>query len=179
MRPWRGAAYRVTTLEYPSPKSILLGQGSYLYGGRWNAIGSFRVVYGSTTDVVAVAESRANAEYAGISLPFRTPRLLVTVDLVLARVIDLTIPETMRRLFPGRQNQGAEDWRRMQNRGEESESQAFGRACFEHGANGLIASSARVLDGINVMYFPENCSDPAEAKVYEAEKLDRIRGEDA
>ncbi|MEP6601953.1 MAG: RES family NAD+ phosphorylase, partial [Nitrospirota bacterium] len=76
MRPWQGAAYRVTTLDYPSPKSILLGQGSFLHGGRWNAPGSFRAVYGSTTDVVAVAESRANAQYAGIPFPFRTPRLL-------------------------------------------------------------------------------------------------------
>src|SRR3978361_109813 len=80
MGSWKGAAYRVTTLDYPSPKSILLGQGSFLHGGRWNAPGSFRAVYGSTADVVAVAESRANAEYAGIPFPVRTPRLLVTVE---------------------------------------------------------------------------------------------------
>src|SRR6478672_8397305 len=40
LQPWSGAAYRVTTLDYPRPKSILLGQGSFLHGGRWNAIGS-------------------------------------------------------------------------------------------------------------------------------------------
>ncbi len=62
LRPWKGAAYRVTTLDYPSAKSILLGEGSFLHGGRWNAIGSFRAVYGSTVDTVAVAESCATAD---------------------------------------------------------------------------------------------------------------------
>lgn len=71
-RQWHGTAYRVTTLDYPKPEDILYGQGSFLFGGRWNAIGSFRAAYGSTSDIVAVEESRANADYAGMALPFRS-----------------------------------------------------------------------------------------------------------
>jgi len=29
-RPWTGAVYRVTTLNYPNSKSILLGEGSFV-----------------------------------------------------------------------------------------------------------------------------------------------------
>jgi len=68
----------------------LLDQGSFLHGGCWNAIGSYRAVYGSTVDTVAVAESRATADYVGVPLPFRTPRLLVAIDLSLQAVLDLT-----------------------------------------------------------------------------------------
>ena len=93
--PWSGPAYRVTTLDYPTPKSILLGQGSFLYGGRWNAIGSFRAVYGSTEDTVAVAESRATADYANVPVPFRTPRLLVAIEFALQAVLNLCAPLTL------------------------------------------------------------------------------------
>jgi RES domain-containing protein len=58
------------------------------HGGRWNAIGSFRAVYGSSVDIVAVAESRATADYARISLPFVTPRLLVAIEVALETVLD-------------------------------------------------------------------------------------------
>ena len=92
-RPWKGTIYRVTTLKYAGARTILFGEGSYRNGGRWNAIGSFRAVYGSTNDVVALAESKANAEYANLAYPFRETRLLVAVDVVLSRVVDLTVVE--------------------------------------------------------------------------------------
>lgn len=175
-QPWRGAAYRVTTLDYPSPASILLGQGSYLHGGRWNAPGSFRAVYGSTSDLVAVAESRANAEYAGLSLPFRAPRLLVTVELSLTRVIDLTDAGIRAQLEFDAEGSRREDWRRLQEEGFESVSQAFGRAAFASGASGLLVPSARLPEGVNVVYFPENRQELEEARVFEPEMLERIRG---
>src|SRR5437660_984056 len=90
MGPWRGMSYRATTLDYPHANDILSGEGSYRNGGRWNAIGALRAVYGSTSDVVAIAESRATADYAGIPCPFRTPRLLVVIEFDLPKVIDLT-----------------------------------------------------------------------------------------
>jgi RES domain-containing protein len=178
LRPWRGFAYRVTTLDYPRPRDILMGQGSFLHGGRWNAPGSFRAVYGSTTDVVAVQESRANAEYAGIPLPFKRPRLLVVVELALGRVLDLTSPEALRAMSVTADELRAEDWRKVQADGFESFTQSLGRAVFESRANGLLVPSARVSDGVTVVYLPENRADPNEAGVCEWEQLDRIRGAD-
>ncbi len=175
LRPWQGVAYRVTTLDYPSPKSILQGQGSFLHGGRWNAIGSFRAVYGSTVDTVAVAESRATADYAGVPQPFRTPRLLVAIEFSLQAVLDLTNSATCARLglTPGALRE--EDWRRTQESGRESFTQAIGRAVFANKGEGLLVPSARVPDGVNVAYFPENLRRESRATVLESEKLDRVR----
>lgn len=153
-----------------------MGQGSFLYGGRWNAPGSFRAVYGSTVDVVAVQESRANAEYAGISLPFRTPRLLVVVELALRKVLDLTTAETLAAMDVTADELRAEDWRKVQAEGFESFTQSLGRAVFESDANGLLVPSARVADGVTVVYLPENRATADEANVCEAEQLDRMRG---
>ena len=80
-QPWKGTIYRVTTLKYREPRIILLGEGSYCNGGRWNAIESFRAVYGSVDDVTALKESKANAEYANLPYPFRETRLIVAVIL--------------------------------------------------------------------------------------------------
>ena len=175
LKPWNGTAYRVTTLDYPNPKSILLGQGSFLHGGRWNAIGSHRAVYGSTTDVVAVAESRATADYGRVPLPFLTPRLLVAIELALQAVFDLTAVSTRERLSITPDELRTEDWRKVQEESKESFTQAIGRAVFENGGEGLLVPSARVAEGVNIVYFPENHRPASRVRVLESETLDRIR----
>lgn len=175
LQPWKGAAYRVTTLEYPSPDSVLLGQGSYLHGGRWNAIRSFRVVYGSIADTVAVAESRATADYARVPLPFRTPRLLVAIEFSLQAVLDLTSVSIRRELRLILEELREEDWRKSQEAGRESFTQAVGRALFANQGEGLLVPSARVSGGVNVAYFPKNRRRASEVAVLESEKLSRVR----
>ena len=175
LRAWQGIAYRVTTLDYPNPKSILLGQGSFLHGGRWNAIGSFRAVYGSTADIVAVAESRATADYAHVPFPFTTPRLLVAIEFALQAVLDLTSSAIRKRLGLADEKFGKEDWRRVQDAGRESFTQAIGRAIFATRAEGFLVTSARVPGGVNVVYFPANHRPGSRVRVLESEKLDRIR----
>ena len=173
-QPWTGTVYRVTTLSYPDSKSIVLGEGSFHFGGRWNAIGSFRAVYGSTADTVAVAESRANAEYGGLPYPFRTPRLLVAVGLSLRRVVHVSAKQVREALELSEETLGAEDWRKIQNEGGESLTQMLGRAVFANGGEGLLVPSARVRTGVNVVYFPANKERNSVVQVYEAEKWDRL-----
>lgn len=175
LQPWKGAAYRVTTLEYPDPKSILLGQGSFLHGGRWNAIGSFRAVYGSTLDTVAVEESRATADYAHVPWPFRTPRLLVAIELSLQAVLDLTNTSIRARLGLTLDALREEDWRKAQEHGRESLTQAIGRAVFSNKGEGLLVPSARVPEGVNVIYLPENHRTTSWVTVLESDKLNRLR----
>ena len=150
-----------------------MGQGSFLHGGRWNARGSFRAVYGSTEDTVAVAESRATAEYLSIPMPFPTPRLLVAIALALEAVLDLTL-EDVRGTLELREL-AAEDWRKTQETGTESLTQAIGRAVFEEGGEGLLVPSARVEGGVNVVYLPENLRANSSVAVLDAEKLNRLR----
>ena len=175
LRPWSGAAYRVTTLDYPTPASILLGRGSYLYGGRWNAIESFRAVYGSTEDTVAVAESRATADYLHIPMPFRTPRLLVAIEFSLGAVLHLTSAEVLQTLETTEDELRGEDWRKVQETGVESLTQAIGRAVFTSAGEGLLVPSARIAAGVNVVYLPANLREASRAHVLESGKLDRVR----
>src|SRR5947207_12562683 len=146
-RPWKGTTYRVTTLKYRDPREILRGEGSFRNGGRWNGIESFRAVYGSIDAVVALAEQQASAKYANLPYPFREKRLVVAIDLDLVRIIDLTVAENLEKLSVT-EEELREDWRKVQEQGFESFTQALGRALFEAKAKGLMARSARVEDGI-------------------------------
>lgn len=171
LRPWKGVAYRVTTLDYPDPENILRGEGSYRFGGRWNAIGSLRAVYGSTQDTVAVAESRATADYARVPYPSVTPRLLVAVELSLQKVLDLTSAPARRNLGVTLEELRREDWRKIQEQGDESLTQAIGRAAFANGAEGMLVPSAKVEGGVNVAYFPDNRRIESSVEIMESEKL--------
>ena len=170
-RPWKGTIYRVATLKYSDPREIVSGEGSYRYGGRWNAIESFPAVYGSTDDVVALKESKANAEYANLPYPFREPRLVVAIDVALSSVVDLTMAETLEKLEISDEELRAEDWRKVQGQGIESFTQAVGRAIFAAKGEGLLARSARVENGINVAYFPQNRRQESELQLCEAQQL--------
>jgi len=170
-RPWKGTIYRVTTLKYRDPRIILFGEGSFRNGGRWNAIGSFRAVYGSMDAVVALAESEVNAKYANLPYPFRETRLVVAVEVALARVVDLTAAKNLEVLGVTEEELRREDWRKVQEQGFESLTQALGRALFAGKAEGLVARSARVERGINIGYFPQNKQRGSEVRLCEAQEL--------
>ena len=170
-RPWKGTIYRVTTLKYADPRTMLHGEGSYRNGGRWNAIGSFRAIYGSTQDIVALSESKVTATYANLPYPFREPPLIVALDVELSRVIDLTVDATLKILGVSDEELRREDWRKVQGQGFESFTQALGRAIFAAKGEGLLARSARVENGVNVAYFPENKSRGSQVRPWEAQQL--------
>jgi RES domain-containing protein len=168
---WKGTIYRVTTLKYRDPRIILFGEGSYRNGGRWNAIKSFHAVYGNVDDVTALKESKANAEYANLPYPFRETRLIVAVAVSLSRVVDLTASNTLKALDVTEEELRTEDWRKVQEQGFESLTQALGRAVFEARGEGLLTFSARVAKAINVAYFPENKLRGSEVRLCQPQEL--------
>jgi len=64
-----------------------------------------------------------------------------------------------------------EDWRKVQEQGFESLTQTLGRAAFTAKAEGLLALSARVPKGVNVVYFPQNRLRSSRVRLWEAQKL--------
>jgi len=169
----RGAVLKKRFLSSDSRGKIIIlfGEGSYRNGGRWNAIESFRAVYGSTDDVVALKESKANAEYANLPYPFRETRLVVALEVSLSRMVDLTSAQTLERLGVSDEELRREDWRKVQEQGFESLTQTLGRAAFTAKAEGLLALSARVPKGVNVVYFPQNRLRSSRVRLWEAQKL--------
>jgi RES domain-containing protein len=152
LTPWEGHIWRFNAIDYPQPSDILNGHGALHHGSRWNARGTFPVVYGSTDERVAVAEVKATDCYYGLTV--RRPRLFVCIRLKLDFVLDMSSVSVLRALGIRLKDIQTEDWRKLHDAGQESLTQAIGRAIADFGAEGILCRSARVKGGLNVAWFP-------------------------
>ena len=147
---WAGTLCRFHTVDYPTAKDVLSGRGASGRGGRWNPPG-LATVYGSTTDITALEECKANDRYYGVET--KSPRLLVAIEGRLTHVLDLTAPAIRRALDVSLAELAAEDWRKVLATGKESFTQTVGRAVAAGGGSGLVARSAAVPRGVTVAVF--------------------------
>lgn len=167
--PWTGTLFRFQTVNFPTPKDVLSGQGARVRGGRWNPPG-LSALYGSTTDTTALEECKATDRYYG--LVTKSPRLLVAIEARVSRIVDLTAP-TLRRKLAITLAELAADWRKSMEAGRESLTQTVGRAIAVSGGSGLLARSTAVSHGVNVVIFPAVVGR-AQLAVVEGEKLARL-----
>ena len=171
---WHDVAFRAAPLEFARIVKLLDGKGSFKFGGRWSAAGTFLAVNLSTTQDAALSESNANFTYYKLPLTAVKPRAVVGVQLKLGKVIDLTNPQGVRKQpWLRLEELLAEDWRKVNDAGHESHSQAFGRAAHDVGAEGLLAPSAQVRSGVNLVYFPESVLGPGKVEILGREELER------
>ena len=150
---------------------LLNGVGTLRFGGRWTAAGSFPAVNLSLTQEGAVDESGAAFSYYNFAAQDVKPKVIVGVRLRLDKVVDL------RRLHSKKwlslDELLGEDWRKVNDSGYESESQALGRAIHAVGAEALITPSARVEGVENLVLFPESITPTARVEILGKEELDR------
>ena len=89
-------------------------------------------------------------------------------------MIDLTNPNGIRKqLWLQLDELLAEDWRKVNDTGHESQSQAFGRAAHDTGAEAILATSVRAASGVNLVYFPESVLGPGKVQILGQEELER------
>jgi RES domain-containing protein len=171
---WQGIGFRAAPLEFSRLTKLLDGMGSLKFGGRWSAAGTFPAVNLSLTQEGAVNESGASFTYYNFAPSDVRPKVLVGVRLKLSRVVDWT----------GRQSEGchawmplhdapAENWRKANDAGHESISQALGRAAHDVGAEALLVPSARVKDVANLVFFPGSLLASARAEILGRDEIER------
>jgi len=154
-RTWSGVVYRSVTPEYANLADLISGKGSQLFGGRWNPPRSFPSVYGSSSPEAAMSECLAHYRYFNIPLPQAMPRVFVAVQVRLQRLVDLTTARTLVRLGLSHKKIIEADWRRENDLGRESLTQAIGRALHQARLEGLLAPSARVPGATTLVVFPD------------------------
>jgi len=171
---WDGVAFRAAPLEFARLRKLLDGKGGLRWGGRWLVAARSRAVNLSTTHEAAIKESNANFTYHNFALSDLKPKVIVAVRLKLKRVVDLTAARGVRaQPWLLLDELLAEDWRKINDTGHESQSQAFGRAARDLGAEALLVPSARVRGGVNLIYFPESVASPTRIEILGAEDLAR------
>jgi RES domain-containing protein len=171
---WQGVAFRASPLEFARVVNLLDGRGSLNFGGRWSAAGTFRAVNLSLSQETAMAESAAKFTYYNLRETDLTPKLVVGIRVSLRKVVDLTNPQGLKKqewFHPDELLE--EDWRKVNEAGFESQSQAFGRAAHDLGAEAIVAPSARINGGVNLVYFPNSVLRARNVEILGEEDLKR------
>jgi RES domain-containing protein len=149
-----------------SPKP-LWGLGGMLYGGRFTPKGIFETVYLAEDPVTAMAEASGvlYSPRAPIPRTAQPPWVLITVEGILLRVLDLTVAEIQSSVGTDPQElTGA--WRHIQALEREAPTQTLGRLCYKSGRFDAIRyPSSKNAAGVCVAVFTDRLRPPATIKV--------------
>jgi RES domain-containing protein len=169
----RFVAFRHLSRVYELPdagRSPLWGLGSKLYGGRFTPKETFETIYLAEDPVTAMAEVSGVLYSAQEPMPrtVQPPLVLITVEGILLRVLDLTVPRVQSALGTnGQELTGA--WRHIQTTGRQAPTQTLGRLCHQSGRFEAIRfpSSKSTPNGVCVAVFIERLRPPSVIKVFD------------
>lgn len=166
-RSWVGAAYRVASVARSNEADLLSGEGSRIWGARWNPPGSFRTVYLSLEHSTAMAEYLAQNRRQGLPDHAAMPAVTAGVNLNLRRVLDLNDRAVRRalRLTRTSMTSGSHDPSPV-----EQLTQAVGRLAWSEGYEAILVPSAARLLSSNIVVFPDKLS-PGQILPINADKL--------
>jgi RES domain-containing protein len=155
-------------------RKVLWGLGSKLYGGRFTPKGAFEAIYLSEDPVTAMAEVNRifDSARAPIRLTAQPPQVLITVEGVLHRVLDLTVSGIQWALGTNLQELvGA--WRHIQATGGEAPTQMLGRVCHRSERFEAIRfpSSKNPPNGVCIAVFTDRLRAPSLIKVFDPHGL--------
>ena len=162
--------YRPSEPGYVNAGDLLSGAGSQVHGGRWNPPASFPTIYAAYTVETAIAEAEAQTRYYGFDLAQVWPRTVVAVDVRLQKVLDLTDGSVRQSLRVSEGRMIADHWRKLNDdAGEESLTQAIGKAAFEAGLEGMVVRAGD--GGQNLVWFRRNLDRKSKIAIRHEEGL--------
>jgi RES domain-containing protein len=134
-------------------------------------MGSFETVYASTMPDTAMDKAFAHHRYFGIPIHRALPRVFVAISAKLSNVLKLTDGKVRQQLRISQSRMVGEDWRKEQDRGRESLTQAIGRAAYENGLKAILVRSAASSTGEGLVIFPANLKPNSKLKILNASGL--------
>ncbi len=154
--PFQGSVFRSAGVRYANESDFLSGHGAAYWGGRWNPP-RLVTVYASLDVITATKEAYQNLQDYGLGTKTVKPRVMAGAELNLHCLLDLTNAGIRRKLGFSLTELLEENWRSIQDAGQESWTQAIGRGSLAAGFEGLIVPSARNRPrGRNLVFFPDH-----------------------
>jgi RES domain-containing protein len=166
LRPWSGIIYRFCKQRYAKSEDLLSGLGAKRYGGRFGRPGGFPIVYGSTSAELALRESEENFRKAGIELWEACPLVVASIMVRLTRVIDMCDPVSAKTMEVSTEAIRSDSWKTANDAGQESLSQALGRAAHHLQVQALLVPSRLHPSDSNLVLFRDHIRDD-EMKIME------------
>jgi RES domain-containing protein len=163
--------YRAAHPSYSDIPDLISGAGSMLRGSRWNPPGGLRVLHASDAPEHAIAETLANYRKFGLPLPEDLHLVVRASHCDVRGVLDLGDGAVRHALRVSEDRMLEADWQVENAGGREAVSQAVGRAAARAGFAGLLAPSAAVRGGLNIVVFMDRLGPPLHASLGRARGL--------
>ena len=155
---FEGEVFRFINPRFSKAADQFSGMGSLHSSGRWMAQGEQLAAYASLTPETALAEALAANRYYGFPDSQSAPMLLVTAQIELTTMLDLTDANIREKLDFSLEELTESDWRRDNGQKQESLTQALGRVAYEF-CDGLLVPSAAFPTAKNLVIFPQNLTN--------------------
>jgi RES domain-containing protein len=164
--PWTGVAYRLIPAQFAG--TALSSIGSFKRGGRYNPKEAFEALYLADTPLTALQEiNLVKVTDAAILSAKSSPRLLLSVEVALAAVLDVTTVPVQDALDTNLQELTG-SWLVMNADGRTAPTQALGAAAHDHeGFEGLRVPSAQDPRAANLVIFPDRLRPVSRVRVYD------------
>lgn len=166
LTPWTGVTYRLIPAQYAG--TALSSIGSFTRGGRYNPKEAFEALYLADTPLTALQEiNLVRMTDAAILSAKSSPRLLLSVEVALSTVLDVTRAEVQGALGTNLQELTG-SWLALNARGQTAPTQALGAAAYDNGSvEALRVPSAQDPRAANLVVFPERLRPGSRVRVYD------------
>lgn len=164
--PWTGVAYRLIPAQFAG--TALSSIGSFRRGGRYNPREAFEALYLADTPLTALQEiNLVRVTDAAILSAKSSPRLLLSVEVALAAVLDVTTVPVQDALDTNLQELTG-SWLVMNAGGRIAPTQALGTTAYHHGGfEALRVPSAQDPRAANLVVFPDRLRPGSRVRVYD------------
>lgn len=136
--------------------------GSRRVGGRFNPAGEFGAIYLSLDLETAVAELVRRADRTGVELDQLLPRVLLTIDVRLQKILDLTDTEVRDNWGVTKEDLASDDHRLCRD---------VGRAARRAGYEAILFPSAARESGRNLAVFLDRLTPRSRLDIVEIREL--------
>lgn len=166
--PCTATAFRLIHAKYVD--TALASIGSYRFGGRYNPASAFEVLYLADSPLTALQEVelliRRDERLFAVK---GSPRILLSVDVSLRRMLDLTDGRWQKALNTNLQELTG-SWLAMNAAGHIAPTQTLGQVCYENGRiEALKVPSARDAQAFNLAVFPDRLAETSWLRVFDRE----------
>lgn len=159
---FHGYTYRIIDDEFRTDP--LSGIGSVIKGGRYNAPGLFEALYSSDSRITALYE--IDALFGDVDVP-HSPELMLTLDVRLSRVLDLT-DNTLRDALGATLEELLAPYLQDQLVSGEAATQQLGRLAFASKKfSALRVPSAARPEARNLVIFPARFASNEQVRLYD------------
>lgn len=164
--PYSGTVFRILAPLYGNKDDALSGEGALYAAGRFNVQAVFRISYTGCTLKQAEWEFFSTGRNAGTPREDLLPITMLSADVTLSKVLDLTDARVRRRLGIKKSDITQSVWNTASG---EALTQAIGRLAHKNGFEAILTPS--LGPGNNLNLLPDNYLPGSSVKINHEDRL--------